>query len=77
MVRQLTVANIDRVKKYKLLKNGAMYSILALGTIMVLEGFHFHIPEWFSPVVTTVIVAYFFLKSRKVIQMQYYVTLIS
>ena len=65
VVRQLTVGNIDRIKKYAYLKNGAMYSILALGTIMVLEGFHYHIPVWLSPLVTTVIIAYFFFKSKR------------
>ena len=30
VVRQLTVGNIDRVKRYRFLKNGAMYSILIL-----------------------------------------------
>lgn len=65
VVRQLTISNIDRVKRYIYLKNGAMYSILALGTIMVLEGFHFHIPHWLSPTVTALAVGYFFLKSRR------------
>jgi hypothetical protein len=64
MVRQLTISNIDRIKKYKYLKNGAMYSILVLGSIMVLHAFDFHIPEWLSPVVTIFIVAYFFWKSK-------------
>ncbi|MBI2022574.1 DUF475 domain-containing protein [Candidatus Daviesbacteria bacterium] len=66
VVRQLTIGNIERIKKYVFLKNGAMYSILALGTIMVLESFGFHIPAWFSPVVTTIIITYFFFKSRQV-----------
>lgn len=64
VVRQLTVANIERVKKYIYLKNGAMYSILGLGTIMVLHGFGAEIPEWLSPIVTFFIIGYFFLKSR-------------
>lgn len=64
VVRQLTVGNIEKIKKYVYLKNGAMYSILALGMIMVLDGFHFHIPEWLSPLVTTLIIGYFFSKSR-------------
>lgn len=65
VVRQLTISNIERVKRYIYLKNGAMYSILALGTIMVLEGFGFHIPPWLSPIVTALAVGYFFLKSHK------------
>lgn len=67
VVRQLTVSNIDRIKKYIYLKNGAMYSILCLGVIMVLESFGFHIPAWLSPIVTLIIVGYFFLKSKKAI----------
>lgn len=65
VVRQFTVANIERIKKYVFLKNGAMYSIFALGVVMILESFGFHIPSWVSPVFTAVIVGYFFLKSRK------------
>jgi len=64
-VRQLTISNIENVKKYKYLKNGAMYSILALGLIMVLDSFGFHIPSWFSPVVTFAIIGYFFYKSYR------------
>ncbi len=64
VVRQLTVSNIDRVKKYVFLKNGAMYSILVLGVIMLLDSFGFHIPNWLSPLATAAIVGYFFLKSR-------------
>ena len=45
VVRQLTVSNIDRIKKYVFLKNGAMYSILVLGTIMLPDSFGFHIPS--------------------------------
>lgn len=65
VVRQLTVANIERVQKYLYLKNGAMYSILVLGLIMLLDSFGFHIPSWLSPIATAAIVGYFFLKSRK------------
>ena len=64
VLRKLTISNIDRIKRYRFLKNGAMYSILFLGAIMVLDGFGFHIPHWFSPVVTFGTVGYFFLKSR-------------
>lgn len=65
VVRQLTVSNIDRIKKYIFLKNGAMYSILCLGLVMLLDSFGMHIPSWLSPVVTAVVVGYFFLKSKK------------
>lgn len=63
VVRQLTVHNIDRIRSYAYLKNGAMYSIGFLGTVMILEGFGAHIPSWVSPVVTMLVVGYFFWKS--------------
>lgn len=64
VVRQVTVSNIERIQKYIFLKNGAMYSILILGIIMLLESFDFHIPPWLSPLATAIIVGYFFIKSR-------------
>lgn len=64
VLRQLTVSNIDRIKKYRYLKNGAMYSILALGVVMLLDSFGFYIPTWLSPVITFTSVGYFFYKSR-------------
>lgn len=56
IVRQLTVYNVGRIKKYVYLKNGAMYSILLLGLVMLAHGFGVHIPEWFSPLATLLIV---------------------
>jgi len=67
VLRKLTIGNIDRIKKYIYLKNGAMYSIFALGIIMVADGFGVHIRALVSPIVTFVIIGYFFLKSKKVI----------
>lgn len=64
VLRQLTISNIERIKRYKYLKNGAMYSILGLGSIMMLDAFGVHVPEWISPVVTVGVVWYFFHKSR-------------
>ena len=65
IVRQITVGNIDRIKKYLFLKNGAMYSILFLGTFMILKSFGVEIPEWASSLVTFGSVGYFFLKSHR------------
>ena len=65
VVRQLTIGNIKRIKKYKYLKNGAMYSVLALGVIMITDGFGVHVPSWVSPIVTFLILGYFFWKSKK------------
>lgn len=67
VVREMTIRNIDRIKKYVYLKNGAMYSVFFLGLIMVLHSFGFDIPEWVSPLVTASVVGYFFLKSKKVL----------
>jgi hypothetical protein len=67
VVRELTVGNIERIKKYIYIKNGAMYSILFLGAIMLLDSFGFHIPSWVSPVTTFAVVGYFFVKSRRAI----------
>lgn len=64
VVRQFTVNNIERIKRYVLLKNGAMYSILGLGIIMILESFGFAIPSFISPIFTALVVGYFFFKSK-------------
>ena len=64
VVRQITIGNIERIKKYRFLKNGAMYSILFLGLVMLFDGFGLHVPQWASPSVTFAAIAYFFWKSR-------------
>jgi len=64
VLRKLTVSNIETVKKYIFLKNGAMYSVFFLGFVMILHAFHVPVPEWVSPLVTFLAVAYFFFKSR-------------
>ncbi len=64
VVRQITVGNVERIKKYIYLKNGAMYSLLALGLVMLGEAFHVHIPEWLAPLVTVSILFAAFLRSR-------------
>lgn len=69
VVRQLTIGNIERIKKYVYLKNGAMYSILFLGCIMIADSFGFHIPGWMSPLVTFAVVGYFFSKSKNFIKL--------
>jgi len=65
VVRQLTISGISKIKNYRYLKNGAMYSILALGLIMLLRAFGIMIPEWLSPVITFVVIGFFFLKSKR------------
>jgi hypothetical protein len=66
VVREITVRNVDNIKKYRFLKNGAMYSIFCLGIIMVLDSFGFHIPSWLSPLITFGIVGIFLVKSIRV-----------
>ncbi|MBQ4414561.1 MAG: DUF475 domain-containing protein [Methanomicrobium sp.] len=63
VVRELTVRNIENIKKYAYLKNGAMYSIFILGIIMCAEGFGFEIPTLIAPLCTITIVAVFFYLS--------------
>lgn len=63
VVREFTIKNIERIKKYAFIKNGAMYSILVLGSIMLADAFGMHIPSWVSPVSTFAIVGFFFWKS--------------
>lgn len=65
MVRQVTVGNIERVKKYKLLKNGAMYSIFLLGAIMIVESFGVHLPSIVAPLTTLGVLGYFFYQAKK------------
>src|SRR3989338_7604279 len=68
VVRQITVSNIEKFKKYRYLKNGAMYSILILGTIMLLDSFGFHIPSWVTPVITFIVIGFFYHKSVREIK---------
>lgn len=67
VVRQLTIKSVEKIKKYKYLKNGAMYSVFFLGIVMLANSFEMHIPEWFTPIVTIGIIAYFFFKSQKLL----------
>jgi uncharacterized protein len=64
VVRELTYFGVERIKGYVYLKNGAMYSILVLGIVMLAHGFGIQAPEWLSPLAMIFIVGYFFLKSR-------------
>jgi len=65
VVRELTIRNIENVKKYIYLKNGAMYSILILGIIMLADAFGAHIPAYVSPIATFACIGYFFWKSHE------------
>jgi len=65
VLRKLTISNIENIKKYRYLKNGAMYSILVLGIIMIVEVYGVNLPPLISPIATFLIVGFFFLKSKK------------
>jgi hypothetical protein len=65
VLRKLTIGNIDRIKKYVFLKNGAMYSIFVLGIIMMMDSFGIEIPYYVSPLLTFMIIGYFLYKSIK------------
>jgi hypothetical protein len=63
ILRKLTVNNIERIKKYAYLKNGAMYSIFVLGIIMLCDSFGIEIPYYISPLITFLIIGYFIIRS--------------
>jgi len=63
IVRQLTVGNIDRIKKYRYLENGAMYSIFFLGFFMIIESFGVPVPKFLSPIFTIGTISFFLYKS--------------
>jgi len=63
IVRQITVGNIDRIRRLRYIKNGAMYSILVLGAIMMADGLGVAVPQWVSPAATMLIVGWFFGRS--------------
>jgi len=65
VVRELTIKGVDKIRSYLYLKNGAMYSILVLGSVMIADAFGIHIPSWVSPIATFTIVGYFFWKSNR------------
>lgn len=67
VVRELTIRNIENIRKYAYLKNGAMYSIFCLGLVMCSEGFGLELPIWFAPLLTICIVGVFLaLSIRKI-----------
>ena len=65
IVRQLTIKGIDSISKYAYLKNGAMYSIGLIGTIMTLESFGSEYPFWLVPLSTLALLGFFMFLSIK------------
>jgi hypothetical protein len=70
IVRQITVGNIERIRRLRFIKNGAMYSILFLGAVMMCDGLGVHIPQWVSPAATFVIVGVFFARSLRALRQE-------
>ena len=73
VVRYVTIHGAKTVRKYRFLKNGAMYSIGSLGAIMLAEAMAVHIPVWTTTFITFIVVGLFFwlsareLKAEKII----------
>jgi hypothetical protein len=63
VVRQITIGNIERIRRLRYIKNGAMYSILFLGAVMMCDGLGVPVPQWISPAATFLIVGVFLAKS--------------
>jgi hypothetical protein len=65
VVRYLTVRNIHVIQQYVYLKNGAMYSLCMLGSIMILDSRGFHVPEYVTSLGTLSIIGYFLVHSHR------------
>jgi len=68
VVREFTIKGMDLITKFSYLKNGVMYSIGMLGTLMTLESFGKKFPFWLSPLNTFLLLALFLFLSYKEIQ---------
>ena len=68
VVRELTVRGIDLISKLVYLKNGAMYSVGALGGLMILESFGREYPFWLAPLNTFLLLSIFLYLSYKEIK---------
>jgi len=68
VVREFTVRGINLISKLVYLKNGAMYSIGLLGTLMVLESFGHEFPFWLAPLNTFLLLAFFLYLSYRELQ---------
>jgi len=70
VIRYVTIRGIHTVKKFRYLKNGAMYSVGVLGAIMVVESFGREIAFWVAPVNTVLIVGTFFFLSFRALHLK-------
>jgi hypothetical protein len=65
IVRDLTIRGVEKVGRYRWLKNGAMTSIGFLGAFMVVEAMGVHLPSWLPTVVTLSLVGVAFWSSSR------------
>jgi hypothetical protein len=65
VVRDLTIRGIDKVARYRWIKNGAMTSIGCLGIFMIIESFGIALPEWLPTVITLSLVGVTFWESHR------------
>ncbi|MFA5076749.1 MAG: DUF475 domain-containing protein [Patescibacteria group bacterium] len=63
VVREFTIKGINLISRFAYLKNGAMYSIGMLGSLMILESFGRHYPFWLAPLNTFVLLVIFLFLS--------------
>ncbi|MDD5144526.1 MAG: DUF475 domain-containing protein [Candidatus Pacebacteria bacterium] len=67
VVRQFTIMGIEKVTRYKWLKNGAMTAIGLLGIFMILKSFHVFVPEYLPTFATVGLVGLTFWRSHKLL----------
>ena len=70
VVRHITVKGTEFIGRYRYLSNGAMYSIAALGTVMLAESLHYDVPFWVSPIITIIAIIIFGYRSYQEVQGQ-------
>lgn len=69
VIREFTVRGMGLISRFAYLKNGAMYSIGMLGTIMMLESFGEEYPFWLAPLNTVFLLSLFLFLSWREIKM--------
>lgn len=70
IVRYVTIHGVKTVQKYRYLKNGAMYSVGALGIVMMMESLAIHVYEFLPPIITVLVVGLFFWLSVRELKVE-------
>lgn len=65
IVRDLTIRGVDKVARYRWLKNGAMTSIGLLGVFMMADAMNAHLPDWLPTLTTLTVVGVAFYASHR------------